>query len=502
MRRGPWAAVFAVALLLAPAVVAQETAPVLVERTDDRSLVADVGEPAFGTFRLFNLNPTDSFYVSIIVENPHGWEATPNQTGFFLAPREPTIVSVEFAPTEEPSGAQAFTVVFSLVEEKTGKVTKLSEAVVVGSAAPPRVLGAFHNPLPPPLDNAYGTFLYDLAIWIGIALVSLALLSAVVRALTARASNSTTREIVTKMRKPIFYFVLLFGLGQSLAVLPRNAPIDFLERFLVAIAVGVFGLWVLYKVFDSALFYYQREIAPRTATKVDDVVVPVLRKLGIVVLWIAGVIVTLKTLGWDPTIIFAGAGIAGLVLAFAAQDTLSNFFAGMFLMLDRPFVDGDIIVLETGEVARVESVGLRTTELYEFDHHHAITVPNTQLASRRITNYSAPDSLFKVDIFVGVGYKSDVRKVERILLETARAEPELVTDGVWAPVTQLREFAESQMTFMLRVTLRDPRDKSRVPSKLRAAIKTAFDAEGIEIPFPQRVVHVRPDAPSLAQADA
>jgi MscS family membrane protein len=204
-----------------------------------------------------------------------------------------------------------------------------------------------------------------------------------------------------------------------------------------------------------------------------------------------GIILVLKVLDWDVTIIFAGAGIAGLVVAFAAQDTLSNFFAGMFLMLDRPFVDGDVIVLETGEVARVENVGLRTTQLYEYDHHHTITVPNNQLASRRITNYSAPDSFFKADIFVGVAYGTDPKKAERVLLEAARAEPEIVAEGAWAPSVQMREFADSQMTFMLRVTLRDPRDKNRVPSKLRMAIHQAFAREGIEIPFPQRVVHMK-----------
>lgn len=478
-------------LSLAPLGLAQTTAPVLVQRVDDGSLVADVGENASASFTLFNLNPTDDFFVSIIVDAPPGWSATATPNRFFLLPRNETLISITFAPERTPTEATLFEVSFDFVEGTTGAVTKVAETVVVGTSAPPLIFGFAPNPLPSPLDNAYGSFLLSLLIWLVIGAVTLGVLGTVVRGVASRASGVTTREIAANLRKPIFYFVILFGLGESLALLPRNALLDFVERFAIAIAIGVFGLFVLYRLLDSALLYYQREISPRTATKVDDVLIPVARKIGIVILYVVGIILTLRTLGWDPTIIFAGAGIAGLVLAFAAQDTLSNFFAGMFLMLDRPFVDGDVIVLETGEIARVESIGLRTTQLYEFDHHHVITVPNTQLASRRITNYSAPDTNFKVDMFVGVAYDSDIVKVEKILLEAALAEPEIVADDVWHPTVQLRDFADSQLTFMLRVTVKHPVDRNRVPGKLRMAIKKKFDAEGVVIPYPQRVVHMK-----------
>jgi MscS family membrane protein len=283
------------------------------------------------------------------------------------------------------------------------------------------------------------------------------------------------------------------GLSRSFATLPRNALSVFVAKFLIAIAVTVFGLYLLYRILDAALVYYQRELAPKTATKVDDVLVPAFRKVGLVIIYAVGIILTLRNLGWDPTLVFAGAGIAGIVIAFAAQDTFSNLFSGIFLMLDRPFVEGDVILIETGEVARVESIGLRTTQLYEYDHHHVITVPNNQLATRRIVNYSAPDTLFRVDIFVGVAYEADLVKVEQILLAAALDEPEVIRAQGWEPTAQLREFAESSVTMMLRVTLKDPRDRNREPSKLRYDIKRRLDAAGIEIPFPQRVVHMRSD---------
>lgn len=486
--------VVTLALALAPALAtAAETSPVLIERSDAGALVAHPGAPAEATFTLLNLNPSDDFYVSVSVAAPDGWRANATPSPFFLAPRATSNVTVALVAVDEPDEPATFKVTFNLVLTRTGDVTKVVEDVVVGSSAPPRILGIFVNPLGAPFDGPYAAFALDLAAWAVVAALVALVGDAIIRSLTLRASGAVTREIAAKLRKPIFYLVAAYGLAQSVSLLPRSPAIVLIERLLLGIAVGVVGLYVLYKILDAALYYYQQEVAPRTQTKIDDVLVPAIRKVGIVILWVAAVIITLRSFGWDPTIIFAGAGIAGLVIAFAAQDTFSNLFSGVFLMLDQPFREGDIIVLETGEVARVEEIGLRTTRLYEFDHHHSIIVPNNQLATRRITNYSAPDSNFKSDLFVGVSYGADPEKIKKILIEVAHAEPELVTAGEWAPQVQMRDFAESAITFMLRVTLKDPRDKNRVPSKLRMAIKKRFEAEGIEIPYPQRVVHVRHD---------
>ncbi|HUR68814.1 MAG TPA: mechanosensitive ion channel family protein [Candidatus Thermoplasmatota archaeon] len=484
------------ALTLAPLALAQQEArPVLLERVDGGGLAADVGDPANATFHLFNLNPADDFYVTVSVTQREGWRATPDTGPFFLGPRNATNVTVTFDPASSPRGVATFDVAFSLVHGRTGQVVRDVQTVEVDSSAAPRIVGLFANPLPPPLDNTWGSFALSMLFWVGVAVLAVFLWNGLARVVMARAQGETVRGVVRKLTKPIFFLVLLLGLSSSFALLPRNGFVSFIEKFLIAIAITVFGLYVLYRVLEAALLYYQREIAPRTATKVDDVLVPALRKVGLVIVYVAGIILTLRTLGWDPTLVFAGAGIAGLVIAFAAQDTFSNLFSGIFLMLDRPFVEGDVILLETGEVARVESIGLRTTDLYEYDHHHVITVPNNQLATKRIVNYSAPDSNFRVDIFVGVSYDADLRAVEKILREVARDEPEVVNEAPWEPSIQLREFTDSACNMMLRVTLNDPRDRNRVPSKIRHEIKRRFDAAGIEIPYPQRVVHLRGELP-------
>jgi small-conductance mechanosensitive channel len=360
----------------------------------------------------------------------------------------------------------------------------------------PRVLGYFHNPLAPPFDTGYGTFVLDLVAWAVVAGLLVVAGDALIRSLTLRASGAVTREIGVKLRKPIFYVVAAYGLAQSFSVLPRYAAVVVVEHILLGIVVGLFGLYVIYKVLDAALFYYEKEIAPKTETKMDDVIIPVVRKVGVVVLWGAGIVITLRQIGWDPTIIFAGAGIAGLVIAFAAQDTFSNLFSGVFLMLDQPFVEGDDIMLETGETARVERIGLRTTRLYNYLTHESIIVPNNNLATKRIVNHTGPDSKFRLAVEVGADYGSDAEKVRRILLQVADAHPKVLKETPWEPKVRFKSFGESSLDFTLRVTIPEFKDRNEIASDLRFAIKRAFEQNGIEIPFPHRTLVVKGEGAS------
>ncbi|HET6405959.1 MAG TPA: mechanosensitive ion channel domain-containing protein [Candidatus Thermoplasmatota archaeon] len=479
-----------VVLLLSPAALAQEITPVLVERVGEEELAADVGQPATAEFRLFNLNRADESFVTVSVSSARGWTSEVDQNEFFLGARNETVVRVTFTPEDTPRGSAVFEVRFAFVGA-AGEVTRQAETVEVLSAAPPRVVGLFPNPLGPPLDNAYGTFLLDMAVWVVVGVVSVVASHTLVRLAMNRAHTSTTHAVSGKLRRPLFIFILLLGLARSFAILPRNPVTTFISKFLLAIAVTVFGLYVLYRMLEAVLVYYQREIAPKTATKVDDVLVPAFRKVGLVIIYIVGIILTLRNLGWDPTLVFAGAGIAGLVIAFAAQDTFSNLFSGVFLMLDRPFVEGDDIMLETGETARVVNIGLRTTRLHNYQTYEDIIVPNNQLATRRIVNHTSPDPRYRVNIDVGVAYGTDPELVRRVLLEVAHAHPLVEKREPLHPSVRFMRFGDSSLDFVLRCVIPSYQQRNEIASQIRFEIVKAFQREDIQIPFPQRVVHVR-----------
>ncbi len=506
---GPALAIVLAAVALAtPAARAQDVEPVRVDARSDLAVSTTHAAIVEFEFALFNVNARTSFYVTVEARELDAWRADAIAEsvreeaagGFFLGPREATNVTVTLTPIARPPDRASGALLFVLVNTDTSQRVVIEKAVDVAVKDAALVIGLIENPFPPPLDNAYGVFALDLAFWAVVGVAAFLAGDSVVRYVTRFATADVTRVILQKLRWPLFTFVLLLGLKQSIDVLPRNALTVFTGRFLAVIAVGVVGLYVLYRALDAGLFYYSSHIAPKTASRVDDVLVPALRKIVVVVLFVGAIGYTLGVFGLDPTVLFGAAGIAGLVIAFAAQDTLSNFFSGIFLLLDRPFAEGEDIQWGTGETARVERVGLRSTRLYHYRSHEIIVMPNNQLASNRIVNLSAPDARYRLNIEVGVAYDTDLGKVKRLVDRVLAETPGV--DLQDAPQLLLTEFGDSALVLSVRVFVKDYRDRVPLASEIRERLLDAFRREGIDIPFPQRVLHVVSDEPRSPVAGA
>ena len=193
-------------------------------------------------------------------------------------------------------------------------------------------------------------------------------------------------------------------------------------------------------------------------------------------------------LGMSLTAVFASAGIVGLGVALAARETLANFFGGVSIFLDRPFKSGDFIVLDSGERGQVVDVGLRSTRLLTRDDIQ-ISIPNSLMTNTKIINESAPRPHFRVRIKVGVAYGTNVDRVEEILLSVTFKNSMVVLTP--APRVRFRKFGDSALDFELLCWARRPEDRGRLVHELSIQIYKAFDEAGIQIPFPQRDVHLR-----------
>ena len=193
-------------------------------------------------------------------------------------------------------------------------------------------------------------------------------------------------------------------------------------------------------------------------------------------------------LGLSLTAVFASAGIVGLGVALAARETLANFFGGVSIFLDRPFRSGDYIVLDSGERGQVVDVGLRSTRLLTRDDIQ-ISIPNSLMTNTKIINESAPRPQFRVRIKVGVAYGTNVDRVEEILLSVTRNNTMLLLAP--EPRVRFRKFGDSALDFELLCWARRSEDRGRLIHQLNNQIYKAFDAAGIQIPFPQRDVHLR-----------
>lgn len=192
--------------------------------------------------------------------------------------------------------------------------------------------------------------------------------------------------------------------------------------------------------------------------------------------------------GLPVTAVFASAGIAGVAVALAARETLANFFGGVSIFMDRPFRAGDYIVLDSGERGEVKAVGMRSTRLLTRDDI-LITIPNSVITNIKIVNQSAPKHHFRVRIKIGIAYGSDLDTVETVLLSLAENHPMVMRNP--AARVRLRGFGESSINYELLVWAKCPQDRGRLIHELSRQVYRRFSEEGIEIPFPQRVVHLQ-----------
>ena len=195
----------------------------------------------------------------------------------------------------------------------------------------------------------------------------------------------------------------------------------------------------------------------------------------------------LGELGVQTTSIVAILGAAGLAIGLAIQGSLSNLASGLLLVTQRPFMVGDYIE-GGGTGGTVVEIRLFTTVLKTYDGRK-VTVPNAKLTNDHIINYSVYPTR-RVEIVVSVAYASDLAFVRKTAIEVLTADARVLADP--APTAVVKNLGESGIDVALRAWVKRE-DYWNVFFDLQEAVKTAFDAAGIEIPFPQRVVHMRRD---------
>jgi small-conductance mechanosensitive channel len=206
---------------------------------------------------------------------------------------------------------------------------------------------------------------------------------------------------------------------------------------------------------------------------------------------VLAVIIVLENLGVSLTAVWTTLGVGSVAVALALQDTLSNFFAGLYLLLDRPISPGDYIKLDSGQEGFVVRVGGRSTTLRMLANN-LIVVPNSTLAKAVVTNYSLPEPRMAYVMPVSASYGTDPRRVEKVLLDVTQ---EAIRDGVEgllaepAPFVRfIPGFGDSSLDFSLIVQVRQFTDQYLVQSELRKRILARFQEEGIEMPFPTRTL--------------
>jgi len=290
----------------------------------------------------------------------------------------------------------------------------------------------------------------------------------------------------------VFWLIITWSLSFFFTeIAETNATIEPLFLVLTKISDGSFVVFTTVFVLRA----YSNYLVPLISDwinvgKSDTQYGPLLDILGSILIIVFGITNFLSTFNVEFGVLVAGVGVVGLVIALAAQDTLSNFFSGILLLLDQGFKTGDMIYFNE-TYCLIREIGLRSTKIYDIVNHVIIIIPNNALANQNILNLTKPDRYYRLRIEVGVSYDSNPDEVEAALLEVAKENSNIEHDDpTRKPLVRFQNFGDSTLNFALVAWIKNVIKMRQINSDLHHEVFAKLRAKNIVIAFPQRDVHL------------
>jgi small-conductance mechanosensitive channel len=273
-------------------------------------------------------------------------------------------------------------------------------------------------------------------------------------------------------------FEIEFSLGEF------RISLQMILLVIVVLYLTMLASWLIQAFIESQLIRKKR---------VDRGVRDAVKKLSHYALILIGFLVAMSMAGIDLKNFTILAGAFGIGIGFGLQDIVNNFVSGLILLFERPVKVGDTIVVgETWGI--INNIGMRSTVVETWDKSEII-VPNSQMISEKVTNWTLSSNVSRLVMPIGVKYGTDMKKVLAILEQVASENPDVVDSP--PPSAVFTEFGDSSLNFEIRVWIADVALRFKVRSAIGVAIADAFHAAGIEIPFPQRDLHLRSIEPGI-----
>jgi len=300
--------------------------------------------------------------------------------------------------------------------------------------------------------------------------------------LTARTSWKGVDIIVTAIRGKAILWFCLAGIYGALMTLPLSPSINnILQKILYIIIILSVSL-VLGNIAAGIMTVHSKktEALPSASLFVN---------LTRILILFIGALIILQGLGISITPLITALGVGGLAVALALQPTLSNFFAGLQVIISKQVEVGDYVELDSGQRGYVTDISWRNTTIREISNNH-IVVPNAKLADAIVTNFNQPQKEMSVILDVGVSYNSDLDKVERVTLDVARNVLKDIDGGKeeFEPFIRYHTFGDSSINFSVYLRVHEFVNQYLVKHEFIKALHKRFNQENINIPFPIRTL--------------
>ena len=304
--------------------------------------------------------------------------------------------------------------------------------------------------------------------------------------LAKKTTVSADDIIIRALKGVVLLWGILIGILIALQVvtIPENIRNTLWSITTVAIlfSVTIFFANVLGEFVVSYTAKYS-ETLPSTS---------IFRNITRLVILIIGFLIILQRIGISISPLLTALGVGGLAVALALQDTLSNLFAGIHILVSKQVRPGDFIKLETGEEGYVVDISWRNTTIRMLPNN-LVVIPNSKLASSIVTNYYMPEKMLSVLVSVGVSYDSDLEKVEKIVIEVAKEVMQTVPGGVpeFEPFVRYSSFGDFSINFSVIMRAKEYTDQFLIRHEFIKRLHKRFKKEGIEIPFPITTVYLK-----------
>ncbi|MCD6590957.1 MAG: mechanosensitive ion channel family protein [Candidatus Aenigmarchaeota archaeon] len=310
---------------------------------------------------------------------------------------------------------------------------------------------------------------------------------------SVKTKTTLDDKIIHAIIKPIHILFLLTGAFFAVLYVKPDFKIEGMSlSIFFNVAYILIGAYIVVRIAHAILDWYGEEIAIKTKTKVDTTSLPLLKKIAGGIIYILALLIIFDKLGIEITPLIASLGIAGLAVALALQDTLANFFAGVYMGIERQIKIGDYVEIGPDLKGYVDDISWRTTRIRTLGNNYVV-IPNSKLAQSIFTNYSKPAQQMSVVIPVGVSYNSDLEKVEKVTIEVAKKVMK-ETEGTvkdFEPFIRFKEFGESSINFSVILRVEEYVNQYLLKHNFIKELHKRYRKEGIEIPFPQMDVWIK-----------
>ena len=333
-------------------------------------------------------------------------------------------------------------------------------------------------------------YLEALAIIVGftaLAWVVDRLLTGTLRRLASRTKSQFDNKLVGILHRPIFLTVGFIGLMLATYRLDLSPALE--KNTVLVVQTILVIVWVVFGLRFLRLLLGTMKGHPDRFGMVQHSTESLLSNAAAVVFFVGAIYSILLIWDINVTGLVASAGIVGLALSFAAQDTLANLFAGVAILSDKPYEVGDFIILDTGERGEVTKIGLRSTRLLTRDDVE-VSIPNGVMGATKIVNEAGgPPRRYRIRTGVGVAYGSDIDEVVAVLTTVAEGHPKTLDHP--EPRVRFRNFGGSSLDFELLCWIERPVDRGLVLHELNSEIYRSFAAQDITIPFAQQDLYIK-----------